>query len=100
NGGRFELGDGTPVSFWAVGVGSNRAGQNRDAVDYLARRLAKLGVNMVRYHSPMFDNSEEPGNIHRRKLDNLCYMGPLKNRCVGGPIGNGRKLITFRGQAL
>ena len=74
NGGQFELGDGTPVRFWAVGVGSNRAGQDRDAVDYLARRLAKLGVNMVRYHSPMFDNSEEPGNIHQRKLDNLCYM--------------------------
>ena len=33
----------------------DNAGGNRSSVDYLARRLAKIGVNTVRYHSPIFN---------------------------------------------
>ncbi len=72
-GGSFVLGDGTPVRFWAVNGSSAIAGLNRKSINYLARSLAKRGVNMVRYHSPLFD-----GNIVDRldqtKLDNLFYF--------------------------
>jgi len=71
----FVLGDGTPVRFFAVNVSSATAGQARETVDYLARRLAKLGVNMVRFHSALFDASAaDPATIDREKLDDLHYL--------------------------
>jgi len=71
----FVLGDGKPVRFFAANVSSSTAGQARDTVDYLARRLAKLGVNMVRFHSALFDRSAaDPARIDRKKLDDLHYL--------------------------
>lgn len=69
----FALGSGQRVRFWAVNVSSNNAGQSHQSVDYMARRLAKLGVNMVRFHSPMFD-SPRPSKIDAKKLDDLQYL--------------------------
>ncbi|HET6430439.1 MAG TPA: hypothetical protein VFJ30_18640 [Phycisphaerae bacterium] len=69
----FQLGDGKGVRFWAVNVSSSNAAQDRASVDYLARRLAKAGVNMVRFHSPLFD----PAHVDRldaKKLDDLHYL--------------------------
>ena len=73
-GDRFVLGDGKPVRFFAVNVSSGNAAQSRDSVDYLARRLAKLGVNMVRFHSPLFDRTGDPAKVDARKLDDLHYL--------------------------
>ncbi|MFC1716536.1 hypothetical protein ACFL6S_22910 [Candidatus Poribacteria bacterium] len=70
----FALGNGEPVRFWGVNVNSNSAGQDRQSVDYLARKLAKLGVNIVRYHSAIFDGREDPANVDPEKLDNLFYL--------------------------
>ncbi|MFQ3671742.1 MAG: hypothetical protein SNJ84_09835, partial [Verrucomicrobiia bacterium] len=51
--GRFLLGDGTPVRFWAVnGPHENLRG---DDLKSAARQLAKRGVNLVRYHKAVFD---------------------------------------------
>ncbi len=59
-GGRFLLGDGTPVRFWAVNstVGRDRPfvarprwGKREPDLAYHARWLAKRGVNMVRCHA-------------------------------------------------
>ena len=48
DGSGFALGDGTPVRFWAVG---DTVYTKSDAdLEYHARFLAKLGVNMVRMH--------------------------------------------------
>ncbi|MBM3214095.1 hypothetical protein FJZ36_04190 [Candidatus Poribacteria bacterium] len=74
DGARFVLGDGTPVRFWGVNVSANNAGQDRKSVAYLARKLAKLGVNCVRYHGPLFDASGDPAIIDARKLDDLHYL--------------------------
>jgi len=72
---RFVRGDGEPVRFFAVNVSSSTAAQARDTVDYLARRLAKLGVNMVRFHSALFDRrADDPARIDRKKLDDLHYL--------------------------
>jgi hypothetical protein len=72
-GSHFVLGDGKPVRFWAVDVGMDNAAQPRETVDYLARRLAKLGVNMVRCHGPIF-RGEDPTKIDERALDDLFYL--------------------------
>ena len=70
----LTLGSGKPVRFWAVNVSSNNAGGSRQSVDYLARKLAKLGVNMVRFHSPMFDRGADVSKVDAKKLDNLHYL--------------------------
>lgn len=51
DGSGFVLGDGTPVRFWAVG---DTVYRKTDAeLEYHARFLAKLGVNMVRMHGSL-----------------------------------------------
>lgn len=70
----LRLGSGETARFWGVNVNSNHAGQNRRSVDYLARRLAKLGVNIVRFHSPLFDGTGDPARLDARKLDDLLYL--------------------------
>jgi hypothetical protein len=46
--GRFLLGDGTPVRFWGVNVGSEAL--DPVSLSVQAKFLAKRGVNLVRYH--------------------------------------------------
>ncbi|MFQ6130523.1 MAG: hypothetical protein ACE5R4_00655 [Armatimonadota bacterium] len=70
----FALGNGQPVRFWAVNVGPNNIGQDRASIDYLARALAKRGVNMVRYHGPIFDGSTDPANVDPKRLDDIFYL--------------------------
>jgi hypothetical protein len=70
----FTLGSGEPVRFWGVNVSSNNTGQSRESVDYLARKLAKLGVNIVRYHGPIYDGTGDPANVNPKVLDNLFYL--------------------------
>ncbi len=43
-----------PVRFWAVNAGADVVRMDEGSADYLARQLAKYGVNMVRYHSKVF----------------------------------------------
>jgi hypothetical protein len=74
DGGVFTLGSGDEVRFWGVNVNANHAGQSRSSVDYMARRLAKAGVNIVRYHSPLFDRAGGPAQVDAEALDNLFYL--------------------------
>lgn len=73
DGDKLKLGSGKEVRFFAVNVSAESAAQSHESIDYLARKLAKLGVNMVRYHSPLFtaDNIEK---VDAQKLDNLQYL--------------------------
>lgn len=74
-GDRFALGSGKEVRFWAVGLSAANAEQNHASVDYLARKLAKLGVNMVRFHSGLFDDSGgDVTKIDPKRLDSLFYL--------------------------
>ncbi len=70
----FILGDGKRVRFWAVNVSAGNAAQSRASIDYLARALAKRGVNLVRYHSAMMQRSGDWSKVDAGKLDNLHYL--------------------------
>ncbi len=72
-GDRLLLGDGRPVRFWGVNVGPNNIAQDRASIDYLARRLAKLGVNLVRCHGALFD-PRSPDRADARALDRVFYL--------------------------
>ena len=69
----IALGDGSPAWFWAVNVSLANAQQDRASVDYLARKLAKLGVNMVRFHSPLWDDAD-PTRLDPKKLEAVFYL--------------------------
>jgi len=64
---------GQKVKFWAVNADAHY--DDQASVDFLARRLAKMGVNMVRVHSAIFDqNAEDPTAINTRYLAQLHYF--------------------------
>ncbi len=74
-GDRMVLGDGTPVRFWAVNAVHTTVMQEPAAVDYLAARLAKMGVNLVRFHHNIFrDTAVDPFQVDQAYLDRLFYM--------------------------
>ena len=68
----FVLGDGRPVRFWAANAGPGIWGLDHAAHVYLARRLAKTGVNMVRLHGALY-GARDPA-IDPRKLDAMHHM--------------------------
>jgi len=57
-----------------VNVSHGNISQSRESIDYLARKLAKLGVNMVRFHGPIFQDYNTPERVDPQKLDNLQYL--------------------------
>jgi len=72
---KLVLGNGEPVRFWGVNCGGGILDLGRDTQDYLARRLAKVGVNVVRIHSPAFDrNAPDPTRINKKRLERLHYF--------------------------
>ena len=56
DGERLVLGDGRPVRFWGVNAGPDLVRLDPVSVHYLARRLAKCGVNLVRVHGAIHDD--------------------------------------------
>jgi len=75
DGAEFVLGGGRPVRFWGVNAGPGVVRLDHDSLDYLARRLAKVGVNIVRFHGPIFDRrAEDPTAIDAHVLDSLHYF--------------------------
>jgi hypothetical protein len=68
SGDQFLLGNGQPVRFWAV----NAIPDSATDVDELARFLAKRGVNMVRWHTSIYDNGAPAlHNVRNDKIDQL-----------------------------
>jgi hypothetical protein len=73
--------DSTPLRFWAVNA--HPTGDKQSDV-YLAKRLAKLGVNMVRIHGAVYDSSaDDPGAIDLARLDKIHhFVSALKNEGI------------------
>ena len=83
DGDRLLLGDGSEARFWAVNVNNANASQDAHSVDYLADKLAKLGVNMVRYHTPVFASQPDGSRVNAKKLDRLHYLvAAMKKRGI------------------
>jgi hypothetical protein len=61
---------GQPIRFWGVNVEPELLGEDGRALDRMARRLAKLGVNIVRVHGPLW-RDDDPRRIDDTKLRNL-----------------------------
>jgi len=63
---------GARVKFWAVNNSCDY--DDRAQVDFLARKLAKMGVNLVRFHGPVFDRkAADPAAVDAKVLDKLHY---------------------------
>ena len=72
---KFVLGSGEPVKFWGVNCGGGILELSRETQEYLARRLAKVGVNIVRIHSPVFDpKAPDPADVNKKHVDRLHYF--------------------------
>ncbi|MCS6861129.1 MAG: hypothetical protein NZT92_12505 [Abditibacteriales bacterium] len=64
---------GEPVRFWGVNAGPDVVRMPQPYVDYLARHLAKLGVNIVRVHGGIW-RQEDFRRVDERYLDQLHYF--------------------------
>ncbi len=77
----FVLGDGRAVKFWAVNAAPATWQLDEQSQIYLAKRLAKSGVNMVRLHGPIYGPRES--RFDPARLDNLHRMVyALKNEGI------------------
>ncbi|MCS7186400.1 MAG: hypothetical protein RMK89_05530 [Armatimonadota bacterium] len=64
---------GEPVRFWGVNAGPDIVRLPKPFVDYLARHLAKLGVNIVRVHGSVW-RSENMRQVDTDYFDKLLYF--------------------------
>lgn len=64
---------GEPVRFWGVNAGPDIVRLPKPFVDYLARHLAKLGVNIVRVHGSVW-RRDNIRSIDAEYLDKLFYF--------------------------
>ncbi len=73
---------GQPVRFWGVNVEPELLGEDGRALDRMARRLAKLGVNIVRLHGPLW-RADDPRRIDETKLRKLHrFVAALKRNGI------------------
>ncbi len=68
----FVLGSGKPVKFWAGNIGGLIHELDDASHVYLARHLAKRGVNLVRIHGGIY-SSRDPA-VDMEKLDKLHHF--------------------------
>jgi len=64
---------GEPVRFWGVNAGPDIVRLPKPFVNYLARHLAKLGVNIVRVHGSIW-RSDDFRQVDADYLDRLFYF--------------------------
>lgn len=82
-GDRFRLGNGRPVRFWGVNCGPGVVKLNHDSQLYLARRLAKVGVNMVRIHGPLFSRRADATCVDAKYLGQLhAFVAAMKGQGI------------------
>jgi hypothetical protein len=69
---RFVLGSGEKAKFWGVNVGPGVYQLDHASHAYLARNLAKRGVNLVRLHGGLY--AQRDPTVDRRRLDDLHHL--------------------------
>ena len=71
-GNKFTLANGTPVKFWAVNAGPGIWDLDDASHLYLAKHLAKHGVNMIRLHGGFYDRNT--GRVDEARLHRLQHL--------------------------
>jgi hypothetical protein len=61
-----------PVRFWAVNTGAETMSLNKNAVDLMARTLAKNGVNLIRIHGGVW--SSDLKTVDQEHLQKIFYF--------------------------
>lgn len=64
---------GAPVRFWAINSGHDILNQSPGSIDRFARHLAKVGVNMVRLHGPVW-RDDDITKVDEDKLAKIHYL--------------------------
>jgi hypothetical protein len=72
DGNDFRLGNGEKVKFWGANAGPGIVRMNHAAHDYLAKNMAKHGVNLVRIHGGIY-GSRDP-KVDMAYLDQLHHL--------------------------
>ena len=72
-------GTGEPIRFWAVNVRPRALRYDRPGIERLARFVAKLGVNMVRFQGPLWKD-DDITRIDPAKLDRLHMLAAALRR--------------------
>ena len=72
-GNEFVLGNGKAVKFWAANIGGLIHRLDHQSHIYLAKHLAKRGVNLVRIHGGIY-SSRDPA-VNMQKLNNIHHFG-------------------------
>ncbi len=71
----FVLASGKRVRFWGVNLGPGVLDLGEPAIDLLARSLAKRGVNLVRFHGPVFaGEAKDPSTIDKVRLAKIHHL--------------------------
>ncbi len=82
-GGRFQRGDGEPLKLWGVNVGAGVLELGAPSLRYLARKLARLGVNAVRIHTGLFEAGGDPAELDETRLGRLhLLVAELKSQGI------------------
>ena len=68
----FLLAKGEPVKFWAANIGGLIHSLDHQSQIYLAKHLAKRGVNLVRVHGGIYSSTDPTVNM--KKLDDLHHF--------------------------
>jgi len=86
---RFAFADGTPVKFWGVNLNHLAVAPEKSRAAYFAQRLAKYGVNSVRFHkfttlgNDVIGDPTDSTKLDPTRLDRMDYfVNELRNRGI------------------
>lgn len=71
---------GQPIRFWAVNAGPDIVRMDKTSVEYLARLLAKRGVNLVRLHGSVWKDDLSPDTAMLDKM--FQFIAALKKEGI------------------
>lgn len=70
----FVKGDGTPIRFWGVGGGDGTGSYSTAQLTAFAKFLAKKGVNMIRFHGRINDNTNDINAVNQAQVDAIWKL--------------------------
>ena len=69
--------NGAPLRFWGVNLTTNSCFPVKEKASFVAARMRKMGINLVRFHHMDNPWSDNEGTIFLRSADNTRTLDPL-----------------------